>query len=256
MINYKIDENLIAFLQKKKINTPENLFLEMSLYPSKRRRPFDAIMYYWRALGKVVPQCTDDDISQLKRDFDHIFFAWHRLGFKPPLFPYAFLFRKIVHSKPHSYSPGLYEMTRFVRKLRCQCRKMRYDELFQECLDFDYREDPFKNIFSIKKSKMHTPLPDVLPKQIVTVSKTCPKILDVSTLKNVYKTKEEFDNAVKSNSFDIAKTFHVDKHGNFYSLCYKPDEVSLRKMQVSNQPKIQLEQTLELNKLLRAQSLL
>ena len=74
-MNYRVDDNLVKFLKTKEIETPEKLFLEMSLFPCKKRRPFDAIMFYWTALGKSPPQCTEEDIKQLKLDFDNIFFC-------------------------------------------------------------------------------------------------------------------------------------------------------------------------------------
>ena len=256
-MNYRVDDNLVKFLKTKEIETPEKLFLEMSLFPCKKRRPFDAIMFYWAALGKNPPQCTENDIKQLKLDFDNIFFAWKRLGFQPPRFPYAFLFRKIVQAKSTMYSPGILEMTRFVRKLRCVSRKARYDELFEECLNFDYTEDIYKEFgHPIYKMSKHTPMPKDMPKQIVTREKIKPMMLDTANLKNVYKTEEEFQEALKNNTFDIAKTFHIDNRGRFYTLCYKPDEIPMQDVQLQDEQKIQLEATQKLNELLRAQSLL
>ena len=266
LINYRIDEDLMKFLKKKKIKTPEKLFLEMSLYPSKKRRPFDAIMFYWRALGNKIPQCSEEDIVRLKRDFDDIFFAWRALRFKPPRFPYAYLFHKIVNTKKELYTPGIIEMTRFVRRLRCQSRKARYDELFDECVNFDYRLDIFKNN-SLLKGKMnhtelpdkmnHTKLPDKIPEQIITTEKVRkPRILDVHDIKNVYRSQKEFDEAVKNDNFDIAKTFHIDKQGNLYSLCFKPNDVQVQKVPIRDDAEIQLQQTQKLNELLRQQSLL
>ena len=96
MTHCKIDEKLLKFLKCKTIRTPEELFTEISNFPSKKRRPYDSIMFYWVALGKEQPVCLDVDIENLKHDFDNIFFAWCRLGFKRPRFPYSFLFRNIV----------------------------------------------------------------------------------------------------------------------------------------------------------------
>ena len=98
----------------------------------------------------------------------------------------------------------------------------------------------------------HTPLPKVLPKQVVTSERTKSHTLDVASL-NVYKTKEEFDEAIKSGSFDIARTFHIDDKGRFYSLCYKPD-VSMRSLSIQDKQDVQLEQTQKLDKMLRDQS--
>ena len=253
-MNCKLDKNLVDFLKNKNVDTPEKLFLEMSLYPTKKRRPFDSIMFYWVALGYSPPQCTEEDVKQLKHDFDNIFFAWKRLGFQPPRFPYAYLLRKIVHSKPDIYSPGIQQMTRFVRKLRCASRRARYDELFKECVEFDYSKNLFREFNDpLYQMRRHTPIPDKLPKQIVTFEKNEPKMIDVANVRNVYKSQEEYDEAVKNGTFDVAKTFHMDKHGKLYCLCVKPD-VSMQRLSIQNESSVQLQATQELNKLLDAQS--
>jgi hypothetical protein len=95
-------------------------------------------MYYWRALGFKVPECSDRDIRLLKAAFDKIFFAWNRFGFENPRFPYSYLFKKIVTGNP-KYSDGLKAMTRFTRVLRCETRRLRYAELYQKCAVFDYK---------------------------------------------------------------------------------------------------------------------
>ena len=139
LVNYAIDEKLLFFLKHRKIKTPEDLHQEIGLYPTKGRRPFDSIVYYWRALGHPQPTCTDRDILFLKQDFAQVFFAWDRLGFQNPRFPYSYLFRKIVLTNATRYSKSMAQMTRFVRVLRCQMRRARYNDRFKRCIAFDYQ---------------------------------------------------------------------------------------------------------------------
>lgn len=245
MMNYKIDEKLVAFLEKRKIITPEDLFQQISKYPSPKRRPFDCIMFYWKALGHKQPECDERDIVMLKRDFDNIFFAWSRLGYANPRFPYSFLFRKIVTRFKHKYSNGMIELTRFVRKLRCETRRMRYEKLFKNCAEFDY------------KSMQHTPIPkNGIPKQTIfrEVLHT-PMTLSVNDVGGVYKSKEEMDNAVADGTFDVKRTMHLAKNGKFFMLSFKND-TPVSKMQVSNEKDFELSQTQKLCQMLRDQSML
>lgn len=244
IVNYKIDEKLLRFLKKRKPKTPESLFTEIGRFPTKKRRPFDCIMFYWRALGNPQPICTDRDIQMLKHDFDEIHFAWTRLGFKNPRFPYSFLFRKIVNSSS-KFSPGMVELTRFVRKLRCEHRRSRYEILFKECLDFDY------------KTMDHVPIPETgLPKSTIVREKNNDvKKLNVYDVKNVYRSKQEMDRAIENGTFDVAKTMHIDKNGRFYVLSFE-DPVRVQNVQVQDNEKEQLSPTSKLGALLRAQSML
>ena len=244
MVNYKIDEKLLRFLKRRKPQTPEALFVEIARYPTKKRRPFDCIMFYWRALGHTQPVCTEKDIKMLKRDFDDIHFAWTRLGFKNPRFPYSFLFRKIVTSSS-KFSAGMVELTRFVRKLRCENRRARYEILFKECLRFDYQ------------IMEHTPIPDSgLPEQIVVREKN-PNVKELSVydVKNIYRSKEEMDKAIENDEFDIAKTMHIDKNGKFYMLTFK-DDSRVQGVQIQDDEKSKLSASQKLSKMLAAQSML
>lgn len=141
-VNYNIDENLILFLQKQDVSTPEKMLNVMGKYPIKRggRRPYLFICFYWKALGNALPIISERDIFCLKQDFDDIFFAWERLGFEPPMFPYGFLLKRIVSHRPTRYSNGMREMCRFVRDLRCAQRSARYEFLFQKCVEFIYSD--------------------------------------------------------------------------------------------------------------------
>ena len=240
MVQCKVNEKLLKFLQTKRIETPEDLFQKISEFPTKRRRPYDSVMFYWVALGHKQPHCTDTDVEQLKRDFDDIFFAWHRLGFQRPRFPYSFLFRKIVQRGGKKYTHGMHQLTRFVRQLSCEHRRKRYDQIFQKCASFDY--------------KMHQPLPRKPPKQTVTKEfNHNPKSLSVHGIKNVYKSYEEMQRAIDTDNFDISKMFHIDKNGNFYILSY--GDVSVPHVQLQNSQSEQLLQTQKLDQLLHAQSL-
>ena len=243
MVNYKIDEKLLRFLKRRKPATPEALFLEIARYPTKKRRPFDCIMFYWRALGHPQPVCTDHDIKMLKRDFDDIYFAWTRLGFKNPRFPYSFLFRKIVTSSS-KFSAGMVELTRFVRKLRCENRRLRYESLFKECARFDY------------KNMKHFPIPKSgVPEQIIVREKN-PNVKELSVydVKNIYRSKEEMDKAIENGEFDIAKTMHIDKNGKFYMLSFK--DARMHSMQIQDDEKGELSASQKLGEMLAAQSML
>ena len=237
-VNCNLDEKLIAYLRDKDIKTPEDLFRHMGDFPTTKRRPYDSIMFYWVALDFKQPQCTKLDLENLRRDFDNIYFAWDRLGFERPRFPYSFLFRKIVQSG--NYSPGMHMLTRFVRTLCCPSRRKRYETIYKKCREFDYKV-------------MHPQLPDTLPLQSVTTEKNVnPRKIDVASIPNIYKSQQEIDNAVKNKNFNIAKLFHMTKNGNLFML--SQDDMS--DVRVQDQPNIQLQQTLALNKLLSAQKAL
>ena len=237
--NCKINEHLLEFLKRKPIKTPEDLFTYMGKYETKGRRPYDTIMFYWVAMGFKQPQCTDLDIKHLQRDFDDICFAWDRLGFKRPRFPYSFLFRKIVNSGGNKYSPGMHELTKFVRKLCCPSRRNRYESIYKKCRQFDYKD-------------MHPKLPDMMPEQTVTIERNYnPKKLDVRDIPNVYRSQQEVDEAIKLKKFNVAKLFHMTKNGNLFVLS---QDVGVRDMQVQDDKNIQLQQTLALDKLLSAQN--
>ena len=238
LVNCKIDEKLFLFLKKQHIKTPEDLFTQISKYSTKKRRPYDSIMFYWVALGFSQPQCTERDIEILKRDFDNIFFAWHRLGFKKPRFPYSYLFRRIVQSGGEKYSDGMHMLTRFVRTLCCATRKKRYDAIYEKCALSDYKD-------------MHTPIPEFLPKQTVIYEKIrCPRKLDVRNIPNVYQSEQEVSDAIKNDNFNVAKLFHMTKNGNLFVLS---QDVSMSTLQLQHKKKMELEQAQKLDKLLLAQ---
>ncbi len=146
-VNYVVDEDILKYLQSKRIENPQDVLFHISKYKVARgkRRPYLYVMYYWRALGREVPTLTDRDLFCLREDFDKIYFAWERKKFPPPLFPYAFLFRRIVSHGGDRYSEGLHKMTEFVRTLRCKERLKRYENLFQQCINFDY-----ENVFGME----------------------------------------------------------------------------------------------------------
>ena len=212
LVNYRIDDELLYFLKHRKINTPEDLHEEIGLFPTKGRRPFDSIMYYWVALGKRPPRCTDNDILFLRQDFDNIFFAWDRLGFQRPRFPYSFLFRMIVRANPAKYSKGMSTMTRFVRVLQCEKRRKRYIKLFKKCFAFDYLN---------MNQKEFTAKPNSDGQEIISHEKIDkPLRLSPYDVAGVYKTRQEVDDAIARNDFDVSKTMHVDKQGRFFFLTY------------------------------------
>ena len=255
LANHKIDADLMIFLKPKNIKTAQTLLSEISRYPTKGRRPYSAIMYYWKALGHRQPTCTDDDVRQLGRDFDHIFFAWERLGFPNPKFPYPYLFAKIVGTRT-SYSRGIRQMVRFVRHLRCKKRRARYDELFGKCKTFEY-----KNI-SITPANMDEKKDIEYPEQSISREVVYrPKRMSPYDVKGVYKTAKEMNDAVKRDDFQIAKTMTVLPNGEFYFLTYanelgttEQDEVSMQDVRVCDAQQEQLRQTQVLDKMLRKQS--
>ena len=253
MVNYKIDTDLLFFLETRNITDPEGLHQEIGLYPTKGRRPFEAIMYYWLALGFRQPVCTNRDILFLKQDFDQVYFAWERLGLKKPRFPYSFLFRKIVNTMPARYSTGIVQMSRFVRKLRCLKRRNRYDSLFKKCMQYDY----LKMVDDEKIDHCETNIPDLsVVYSREKVSK--PHYLSPYDVRGVYKSQKEIDAAKRRGDFNIAKTMHLAKNGNFYFLSYenendlgskKQEQVSMQNLQVSNAQQVQLDEALQLNRM-------
>ena len=248
--NHKIDEDLMIFLKTRKIKTPQNLLCEISLYPTKGRRPYSAIMYYWVCLGKTQPVCTDADVRQLKIDFDHIFFAWRRLGYPNPKFPYSYLFAKIVESNK-KYSSGIVEMVRFVRQLRCPKRRERYDRLFKKCKQFEY-----KNLAIMREMEIepNSDGQEIVSHEIIEN----PKVMSPYDANGVYKTNREMQDAIDRGTFNIAKTMYVAKNGEFYFLTYvdktESIEASMRDVRLQNSQQDELDQTSKLRQMLDTQS--
>ncbi len=114
MATHNVNSNLMSYLKKRKVDTPAQLLQAIAVFPTKGRRPYSYAMYYWKALGNEVPQCTDADVRLITAEFDNIFFAWERLQLKRPKFPYAFLFRKLVGTNT-AYSKGARELVPFMR---------------------------------------------------------------------------------------------------------------------------------------------
>ena len=232
-LNYKLDDKLVKFLRTRKIDSPESLHEGMSQFPTKGRRPYNGIMYYWVALGHMQPKCSDYDRKMLKREFDEIYFAWERLGFLRPSFPYAYLFRKLVNRPNSPYSKDLKFMTRFVRVLRCVKRRERYDTLFEKCFAFNYKNVEY--MMATDKKIMY-PENEILSRHKVQN----PKRMSPYDVPNVYRSMREIEEAKKRGDFDIAKTFHVNKNGQIFMLSYgdpnvqtqKREQISLQSMQV------------------------
>lgn len=221
LATHNADPDLMIFLRTRKIKTPQDLLGEISLYPTAGRRPYCYAMYYWVALGFERPICTDEDVRQLTRDFDHIFFAWERLGFQNPKFPYSYTFAKIVTSSK-KYSPGMKKMVPFVRYLRCVKRRARYSKLFKLCLKFDYKD------VSHRQRKMDEKIDssevDLSQGQTMTRYKNHrQKRLSPYDVRGVYKTAQEVNDAKKRGDFDIAKTMHCDRNGDFFFLTFQQE---------------------------------
>ena len=139
MAYHKIDEKLVTFLMSRKIKKPEDILSSICAYPGKRlRKPYLYATYYWSVLGFDLPRMTELDNRMLNRHFDQIFFAWKRLDLPNPNFPYSYLMRKIVMSND-IYSDGIRQLIKFVRVLRCDIRKARYDRLFEKCINLDLK---------------------------------------------------------------------------------------------------------------------
>ena len=267
LATHNVDGELLAYLKEQNIQNPEELLAAISKYHTKGRRPYQFAMYYWKALGKPVPRCTEQDIDLLVREFDEILFAWERHRFKKPKFPYSFLFRKIVAANPR-YTDGIRKFIPFVRKLRCQQRRERYEKLFNICNNFEY-----KNVRMIYETNMDEKTDEVEPSskgQEIFYREICSgKRKSVYDVQGIYKSQREIDDAVKRGDFNIAKTMHVGKNGEFYFLCYqdgdyvknkanleteKQKPVSVRKMQVQDTQSLELSPAQKLDKMLRDQS--
>lgn len=262
MASHAVDEGLFEFLLKQKIDTPMDLLSCISKYPSKNRRPYSFAMYYWSALGKKVPRCTEQDIKMLVFQFDNIMFAWNRLGMKRPCFPYAFLFTKLVEHGD-LYSAGLKQFPMFLRKLRCEKRRARYEKLFKKCINFD-----FTKIYEIyDKSKMEQKIDEnevevedkseIVCREIIHNKKT----MSPYDAKGIYKTQAEIDTAIANGTFRIEKTIHVDKNGTIFFLVYdkqttklaaeKQGEVSMRDLRIQELQQNKLRQASKLNNMLK-----
>jgi len=260
MTSYVVEQGLYEFLQKQKIETPQDLLYHISKYPSKKnRRPYSFAMYYWSAIGKPVPRCTEQDIKMLVFQFDNIMFAWNRLKLKRPCFPYAYLFTKLVEIN-NKYSSGLKQFPMFLRKLRCEKRRARYDKLFEKCINFDF--DKIYQIYDKMEQKVDENEVEIEDKSEII----CREIIDNKKTmspydaKGVYKTQAEIDQAVENGNFQIEKTIHIDKNGQIFFLAYdrpktnmaaeKQRKASMRKMQLQKLQQSKLQQTSKLNKLL------
>jgi hypothetical protein len=226
---HKIDEDLMAYLLDRNIETPEQLMHGIATHPTKGRRPYLYIMYYWVALGFKQPVVTDADMEMLKRDFDHIFFAWERLGFPNPKFPYSFTFTKLVTGE-EKYSQAMRDLVPFVRQLRCPVRRSRYDRLFKICQRFDFRKIVFRdkkmastsskcdesNESKVDENEVEIEYPAT---EIIAHEKVVyPKVKDVRECRNVYQTQAEVQRAFDTGTFDVAKTMSIDRDGKFYFL--------------------------------------
>ena len=218
---HKIDEELMAYLKPRNIQTPEQLMHGIATYPTDGRRPYLYIMFYWVSLGFKQPVVTDNDMELLKRDFDQIFFAWERLGFPNPKFPYAYLFAKLVTGQ-NKYSQGIRDLVPFVRQLRCQTRRKRYDRLFAICRNFDfkkiiYKEEKMEEKFDeceIEDDDTKYPETEVISHEKVVY----PNTKEVRECRNVYQSHAEVQKAFKDGTFDVAKTMTIDADGKFYFL--------------------------------------
>ncbi len=262
---HKVDAELMDYLRCRNIKTPQQLLADIGGYPTKGRRPYIFIMYYWVALGFKQPMVTERDMDTLKRDFDHLFFAWERLGFPNPKFPYAYTFKRLVIGQK-KYSKGMHDLVPFVRTLRCCKRRERYDRLFGICRAFDFKEIHFR------KKEMHCETkcvadekPIVYPRTEVYAHEVSerPRMFSPFDCKRVYKTKEDVAAAFADGSFDVAKTMYIAPDGKFYFLSWKnglglqkPKPLQLQNMQVPDAQQAQLRATQKLNAMLAAQSLL
>ena len=260
---HNIDAILLKHLQKQNIQTPEDLLKSIGDYPTKGRRPYQFSMYYWKALGKTIPRCTDRDVDLLVREFDEILFAWERHRFKNPKFPYSYLFCKLVNNNSR-YSDGIKQFVPFVRKLRCNRRRERYDKLFKICSEFNY-----KNVDVIyEKEKMDEKVEEPSSKgQEIVYREICSgKRRSVYDTPGIYKSQQEINDALARGDFNIAKTMHVAPNGEFYFLCYengnylndmdtkKQSKTSVQNVQLQNSQPVELQQASNLDKMLREQN--
>ncbi len=87
-----------------------------------------------------------------------------------------------------------------------------------------------------------------------------PKTLSPYDCFGVYKTRAEVNAAIRNGTFEIAKTMHVDKNGEFYFLTYGPVEkkkrkqVSMSGLSLSDTQSQQLSEARTLSALLDAQA--
>lgn len=242
MSAHKVDEDLMSWLEARKITTPQQLLQEMSRFPTNGRRPYIYVMYYWKALGFQQPVVLAQDMEYLKREFDHIFFAWERLGFENPKFPYSFTFRKLVTGNP-KYSQGMRDLVPFVRKLRCHKRRKRYNRLFAICHEFDFKKIVYKQKQMDEKmdEKIDENEVEDYPATIVyahEVTKT-PHTKSVYECRGVYKTKQDVADAFKNDEFDPAKTMHIAPDGTFYFLQWKEESKKKDKEFERNRAKLE-----------------
>ena len=265
--SHKVDAELMEYLRCRDIETPQKLLSEIGGYPTKGRRPYIFIMYYWVALGFKQPVPTDRDMNLLKRDFDHLFFAWERLGCLNPKFPYAYIFKRLVVGEK-KYSKGMHDLVPFVRTLRCCKRRARYDRLFEICKAFDFKEIHFRKKEMHRETECATdekPGAVVYPRTEVYAHEVSerPRTFSPFDCNGVYKTKEDVAAAFADGTFDVAKTMHIAPDGKFYFLSWKnglglqkPKPLHLQNMQVSDTQQAQLLATQKLNAMLAAQSML
>ena len=263
---HKIDPELVMYLKDKNIQNPTQLLKVIAKYPTKGRRPYQFVMYYWKALGFPVPRCTEQDVDLLVREFDNVLFAWERHRFKRPKFPYSFLFRKLV-STNNQYSDGIKQFVPFVRALRCQKRKERYERLFEICKNFNYQNvhatyEKMGDEQKIDENEIEDTKPEPSSAgQTTFYREICSgKKLSVYDAPNTYKSQKEVDNAVKQGEFDIAKTMYMAPNGDFYFLCYnelggaEQNKISMQNVRLSQSQSLQPESSQKLDEALRAQS--
>ena len=250
LTSHKIDEDLMKFLKPRNIETPEQLLHGIGCFPTKGRRPYLYIMYYWVSLGFKQPMVTDRDMELLKRDFDHIYFAWERLGFENPKFPYAYIFTKLVTGQ-EKYSQGMRDLVHFVRQLRCQTRRARYDRLFEICKAFDfkkivYRQEKMNVEEKVDENEIEIEYPAT---EVISHEKVVyPNVKQARECRGVYQSQAEVAQAFKDGTFDVAKTMSIDKDGKFYFLSWKQPSTTEDAEFKRNQEK--------LTEMLKAQSLL
>ena len=258
---HKVNVQLMDYLRTREIDTPKKLLSEIAKYPTKGgRRPYIYVMYYWKALGFKQPVVLEKDMDLLKREFDQIFFAWERLGFTNPKFPYSYTFKKLVTGQT-KYSQGMRDLVPFVRTLRCQKRRKRYDRLFEICREFDFKKIVYKQrqmetIHEEKIDEMEIDAETVYPETIVYAHEVTknPNIISPYDVKRVYKTQEEVQRAFTEGTFDVSKTMHIGPDGKFYFLQWQKEQKD-KKEEESRKKEFQ-EQQRKLDELLKAQSCL
>jgi len=256
-----IDEKLMEYLKKRKIDTPEELLSTIAKFPSRGRRPYQFAMFYWYALGKPVPRCTDDDVRMLTFEFDNIQTAWNRLNIKKPCFPYVFILEKLVQAP--KYSKGVKAFVPFLRKLRCPKRRVRYEQLFQKCRQLDLENLDYRQL-SLTYDKMEEKVDTNETKSIITREMCRGDTMSPYDAKGVYKTQQEVDRAVRNGTFDVAKTMFVDKNNNIFFLAYevndmegkKQKSMDMQKLSLQDAQQVKLDQTQKLDEMLRQQAAL